>query len=471
MKCKMTDNTPRIMLTALRGGSGKTIITLGLASTLISKNNKIKTFKKGPDFIDAGWLSFASEAPCYNLDPFLMDSETILDSVKNNSKGMDISLIEGNRGLFDGMNVDGQYSTAELAKLTKSPVIIIADVTMTTRTMAALIMGCSRFDPDLEIAGVILNRVAGSRQKNLVKDSIEKYCGIPVIGAIPKLKDNPFPERHMGLVPHFETGYAAEAVSWARSVVEKYIDTDFIQSAAKNASPLPCSGAECKDIDRSTEPVCRIGIIRDKSFWFYYPENIEQLKNLGAEIIDINSLTDSTLPDIDALYIGGGFPEVCAEELADNVSFRNCIKEMIEKGFPVYAECGGLIYLGETLEMEGKSYSMVGALPIRFMMEKKPQGHGYTILKVSRDNPYYEKGRDIKGHEFHYSRPVIIGPEEINTVLDVERGYCLDGKNDGFSRKNLFATYTHVHAAGNKSWGQGLVKAAISYRNACEKKY
>ncbi len=459
------------MITALRGGSGKTIITLGLASTFINKNKKISAFKKGPDFIDAGWLAFASESACHNLDPFLMSEKAILDSVKQNSTGMDISLIEGNRGLFDGMNIDGQYSTAELAKLTGSPVIIIVDVTMCTRTVAALIMGCQHFDPGINIAGIILNRVAGSRQKNLITSSIEKYCNIPVIGAIPKLKDNPFPERHMGLVPHFESDYASDAVDWARSVVENHVDIGFIQEIAEKADPLPYSGSKETDITEDRSPLCRIGIIRDKAFWFYYPENIEHLKMLGAEIIEINSLTDNALPDIDALYIGGGFPEVCAEQLAGNSSFRNSVREMIENDLPVYAECGGLIYLGQGLELKGKSYPMVGALPIKFIMEKKPQGHGYTILKVSRQNPFYKTGETVKGHEFHYSRPVVTEGEEIIPVFDVERGFCLDGKKDGFCRKNLFATYTHIHAAGNRSWGEGLFNAAMCYKRACEKKY
>ena len=459
------------MISALRGGSGKTIITLGLASTFINKNKKVSTFKKGPDFIDAGWLSFASENPCHNLDPFLMSSDIILDSVVNNSKGRDISLIEGNRGLFDGMNVDGKYSSAELAKLTGSPVIIIVDVTMCTRTVAALIMGCQHFDPDLNVAGVILNRVAGPRQKNLITESIVKYCNINVIGSIPKLKDNPFPERHMGLVPHLESGYANDAVTWARKVVEDHVDIEAINKIADNAAPLTGPELSERDSPQDRQATCRIGIIRDRAFWFYYPENIELLKELGAELIEIDSLTDSSFPDIDALYIGGGFPEVCAEHLAQNSSFRNSLREMIENDFPVYAECGGLIYLGESLVLEGNSYPMVGALPIKFIMEKKPQGHGYTIIRVSRQNPFYEIGETVKGHEFHYSRPVISAAEEISTVFDVERGYCLDGEKDGFCRKNLFATYTHIHAAGNRSWGEGLIRAAIRYKRACEKKY
>ncbi len=467
----MLKNTPRILISALKGGSGKTIITLGLASTFIQKKKKISSYKKGPDFIDAGWLAFASGRPCHNLDNFLMNKKSILNSIKENSADTDLSLIEGNRGLFDGMNVDGKYSSAELGKLTKSPVIIIADVTMSTRTVAALIMGCQTFDPGLDIAGVILNRVAGKRQKNLVKNSIEKYCKIPVIGSIPKLKDNPFPERHMGLVPHFESSHAEEAVGWAQKVVEDHIDTDYILKIANGAPPIGGkeTGAVSSSSNRKKVNPCRIGIIHDQSFWFYYPENLDHLKELGAELVYINSILDRKLPDIDALYIGGGFPEVCAEQHANNSSFRNSIKDMIENNLPVYAECGGLIYLGKSIEIKGKSYPMAGALPIRFIMENKPQGHGYTILKVKEKNPYYSVGETVKGHEFHYSRPVISESGEIKTVFDVERGHCLDGARDGFLKKNLFATYTHIHSSGNRSWGQGFVRAAEDYRELVKK--
>ena len=196
---------------------------------------------------------------------------------------------------------------------------------------------------------------------------------------------------------------------------------------------------------------------------------IDHLKELGAEIVYIDSISDKKLPDIDGLYIGGGFPEVCAEELSNNRSFRESLKNMIENNLPVYAECGGLIYLGQSLEMNGNSYPMAGALPITFIMEEKPQGHGYTILKVKRENPYYSIGETIRGHEFHYSRPVISETGDIKTVFEVERGHCLDGTRDGFIKNNLFATYTHIHSAGNRSWGEGFIRAAREYRELVKK--
>jgi cobyrinic acid a,c-diamide synthase len=466
MNHRMMNNTPRIMIAALKGGAGKTVITTGLASALTEKGMRVRTYKKGPDFIDSGWLSFASQNRCHNLDQFLMNDETILDSIEYHSRGFDISIIEGNRGLFDGMNAEGQYSSAELAKLTNTPVIIVADVTMSTRTVAALIMGCQHFDPELDIRGVILNRVANPRQEELIKSSIENYCDIKVIGSMPRFKDSLFPERHMGLISPFEMSCADEAIRWAGSIVNDYIDIELIQKIARDSISLNGFFKERISLSTPKPSTCKIGIMKDNAFWFYYPENIDLLKELGAEIIEINALTDNHIPEIDALYIGGGFPEVYAEKLALNTLFRNSLKNKIENGLPVYAECGGLIYLGQGIEINGNSYPMAGALPIRFYMEQKPQGHGYTILKVRKENPFYKTGETIKGHEFHYSRPVIEKNAKIDTVFEVERGFCLDGKKDGLVKNNIFATYTHIHAAGNRGWGEAFIRAASNYQKS-----
>ena len=465
-------NVPRITIAALKGGSGKTIISLGLAALWRENGHKVAVFKKGPDFIDAGWLAFAAERPCHNLDSFLMSENQIIESFRSNSINADISLIEGNRGLFDGLDLDGAYSTAELGKLIHSPVVIIVDVSMSTRTVAALIMGCQRFDPDLDIAGVILNRVAGNRQEALVRESIERYCGIPVIGAIPKLKENQFPERHMGLVPYQEREQAIKAIEWAKAIVEKYIDLDLIWKFSHQTEALQNGGSHSEEISRQTvisDPI-RIGYIRDRAFWFYYPENLDQLKDLGATLVEINSITDKVLPDLDALYIGGGFPETQAEALANNKNFRASVKAMIEGGLPVYAECGGLIYLGEAIEIDNKRYPMVNALPLSFEMDKKPQGHGYTLLEVDLQNPYFPVGEILRGHEFHYSKPRLDKSVKIPYVFKVKRGRGLDGRHDGLYIKNLLATYTHLHAGGNRLWGKQLIQTASYFKDTRQKK-
>jgi cobyrinic acid a,c-diamide synthase len=215
-------------------------------------------------------------------------------------------------------------------------------------------------------------------------------------------------------------------------------------------------------LDRSADHP-RIGIVRDRSFWFYYPENLGQLKELGATLIELDSIRDRDIPDLDALYIGGGFPETQAEGLADNKMFKHALKRRIEDGLPVYAECGGLMYLGNHLLIDGKTYPMAGVLPVSFALEKKPQGHGYTVLRVLRRNPYYKVGETVRGHEFHYSKAVMEDSEKARAVFKVLRGWGLDGERDGLCRNNLLAMYTHVHAGGNQTWAKSLVSRASLY--------
>lgn len=461
---------PRIVISALKGGSGKTVVSLGLSVAWRMRGYRVAVFKKGPDFIDAGWLSFASGSACRNLDPFMMTTPQILRSFLLNSEGSDLSLIEGNRGLYDGLDLEGCCSTAELGRILHAPVVLIVDVTMSTRTVAALVMGCQGFDPQLKIAGVILNRVAGPRQDSLIRDALEHYCGLPVLGSIPKLKGNPFPERHMGLVPHLETTYGEKAVEWAGRVVEEYIDLEAIRSLAVGAGPLETGEPPQTEEQASETPETppRIGIIRDRAFWFYYPENLEHLKRLGAILVECDSLARRELPPLDALYIGGGFPETQAQALSENRSFREALKRMIETGLPVYAECGGLMYLGESLLVDDRTYPMVGAVPVKFLLEKKPQGHGYTVMEVVDENPYYPRGEVLKGHEFHYSRALLDHSPDVRAVFKVSRGRGIDGERDGLCKKNLLATYTHLHAGGTSSWGRGLFRVALEWHHRTE---
>jgi cobyrinic acid a,c-diamide synthase len=459
---------PRIAVAALKGGSGKTILSVGLIAAWREMGHGIAPFKKGPDFIDSGWLAFAADRLCYNLDPFLMNEVQILDSFLSHSSKADVALIEGNRGLYDGMDLVGCCSTAELAKLLKAPVLIAVDVTMASRTVAAVVKGCQVFDPELDIAGVILNRVAGSRQENLIRRAIETYCGTPVLGAVPKLKGNVFPERHMGLVPYQEREHAEKAVSWAKAAVKNHLQLDEIFETASKSRDIDYaaqdSGAAMERDPASPSP--RIGFIRDTSFWFYYPENLEQLERLGAELVEINAISDALLPSLDALYIGGGFPETQAQLLSDNRSFRTSLKEAIDTGLPVYAECGGFMYLGERLILDDKAYPMVGALPVDFVLQSRPQGHGYTILEVERPNPYYPVGQTLKGHEFHYSKAVLTDSQEARFAFSVSRGFGVDGTHDGMVNGNLLATYTHVHAAGTPLWSRSLYRAAVDQKKS-----
>ncbi|MBW2030688.1 MAG: hydrogenobyrinic acid a,c-diamide synthase (glutamine-hydrolyzing) [Deltaproteobacteria bacterium] len=465
----MIISQPRVIISALRGGSGKTILSLGIGANWSREGHRVAPFKKGPDFIDPGWLTLACGRTCHNLDPFMMSQEKVLNSFLEKSRGAEMSLIEGNRGLYDGMDLQGRYSTAEVAKLLNCPVVLIVDVTMATRTVAAMVMGCQKFDPGLDIAGVILNRVAGKRQGDLVRESIESYCQIPVLGEIPKLKGNFFPERHMGLVPPLERDRAGKAIEWAKRVVEDHLDLRRIREIANRAGPLKPQGTRplwetetAPEADARDVP--RIGYIRDKAFWFYYPENLAQLEGLGAELVEINSITSNDLPDIDALYIGGGFPEVQVDALASNSLFRHSLKGAVAKGLPLYAECGGMMYLGEGLILGDKHFPMVGALPLKFRLEKKPQGHGYTILRVQKRNLYFPEGDTLRGHEFHYSRPLMGDLEGVRLVFRVERGQGLGGSRDGLCTNNLLATYSHLHAIGYPAWARRFFEAALFFK-------
>jgi cobyrinic acid a,c-diamide synthase len=388
----------------------------------------------------------------------------------------DIAVIEGNRGLFDGIDLAGSTSTAELAKLLKAPVLLCVDCTKITRTMAAVISGLIQFDPDVMIKGVVLNRVAGSRHERILRDNIEHYCGIPVLGAIPKLKTQIFPERHMGLVPTPEHDWAAESIDVAAKVAVGHIDLEAVYDLMQDLPPLDAedrsqrieAGGQTTEVRSQVTPAeadkPRIGIIKDSAFQFYYPENIDALREAGAETVFISPLAGKPLPELDALYIGGGFPETHAQELADNVSFKEALKALAEDGLPIYAECGGLMYLGEELVFENKSYPMVGVLPLTFDFYPRPQGHGYTIVTVEKENPFYEIGTEVRGHEFHYSRVLRWSGDEKDLVFRMQRGVGITRDRDGLCYKNVLATYTHIHALGTPRWALSLVRNAIAYQ-------
>jgi len=463
-------NIPRITIAGLSGGSGKTILSVGIIAAWTNLGKKIAPFKKGPDYIDAGWLALAAGMPCYNLDAFMMEKEQVGLSFITHSMNKDIAVIEGNRGIYDGIDIKGSTSTAELAKLLNSPVILCIDCTKATRTMAAVVLGCLKFDPDVQIKGIVLNRIAGPRHEDVLRKSIEYHCGVPVLGAIPKLKKQNFPERHMGLLPTQEHAWAKDSISAISEKVSKYVDLAKIKKVAYNAlkTSFSRSGRQ-QSVISIQQPAPRIGIVRDSAFQFYYPENIEALISLGAETVFISPFSDSKIPALDAMYIGGGFPETHAKELVEKAAFRQQLKSLAEDGLPIYAECGGLMYLGKELILDGKSYPMADVLPIVFGFSKKPQGHGYTIIKVEKENPYFKTGTEIRGHEFHYSRVLKWTGHENNLVFCMKKGVGFINKKDGVCYKNVLATYTHIHALGTPFWAEALVKNAVAYQKTRRK--
>ena len=433
-----------------------------MITALKKMGREIVPFKKGPDFIDTGWLALAAGRPCYNLDPFLMGNEATLRSLLRHGSGC-LALIEGNRGLFDGMDEKGTFSTAELAKLTRTPVIITVDCTMATRTVAAMILGCMHFDPEVHIGGVILNRIRGARHGNLIRRTVEQYTGLPVFGIVERMAEDLVPERHMGLVPPQEHPAREKVLHNTRKMAETCIDLEQVLALADSAPTLASETEEQPNHTQERHGRPRIGVIVDSAFWFYYPENLEALESSGAELVKVSALEQGPLPEVDALYIGGGFPETHAEEIASNGEFRRSLREAVEAGLPVYAECGGLMVLGEELVTQDGRFPMMGILPLRFHMKTRPQGHGYSILTVDRETPFFPVGTKLHGHEFHYSKPEACRLP-LPTALRMERGVgCLEHR-DGLVYRNVLALYTHIHAAGVPEWAEALVLRAARYR-------
>ena len=458
----------RILIAGLRGSAGKTALSLGLIAAWKQRGFHVVPFKKGPDYIDAAWLSLAAGKACRSLDGWLMGTDAILQSFGGPAGEPGIAVIEGNRGLFDGMDDRGTYSTAALARLLDAPVVLVVDGAKTTRTAAALVQGCQHFEPGLKLAGVILNRVAGSRHERLLRTCIEQECGIPVWGAVPELQGIELPERHLGLLPTAEHPQGHQVLTTLRQAAEKYLNLIGLQALAESAGPWP-QPKLARELEPGLPPArVRIGFFRDAAFQFYYPENLEQLVRRGAELLELNALSDPALPELDALYLGGGFPETQAEALARNETLRNSVRAAAEAGLPIYAECGGALYLGESLTFQGRTYPMAGVLPIAYGFEKRPQGHGYTELVVEGENPFYPRGAVLRGHEFHYSRVRGWRPEALRFAFRIRRGQGFGEGREGITRQNVLATYSHVHALGCPEWAAGLVARAGLYRGERE---
>jgi cobyrinic acid a,c-diamide synthase len=394
----------------------------------------------------------------------MMPQDAIMRSFTAHAVGSDAALIEGNRGLFDGMDESGTYSTARLARVLSTPVVLIVDCSKSSATVAAVALGCRTYDPSLNLGGIVLNNVSSVRHESVIRKAIEQSSGLRVYGSIPRLRQGEFPERHMGLTPFHEHPDVAGAIEAAAGVVEKHLDLGALWDLAASAPALDVAGGAAPSgigDERTDRPV--IGVIRDTAFQFYYPDNIEALEREGAVIREINALRDAGLPEIDALYIGGGFPETQAAELAGNAGFSASVREAIENGLPVYAECGGLIYLGRSVTVGGRQYPMTGALPVDFILEKKPQAHGYVVAQAGDDSTFLDSGVIIKGHEFHYSRVAEPGAVSV-MAYRMTRGSGIDGARDGLVYKNVVAAYTHLHALATPEWAPAMLRKARDQR-------
>jgi cobyrinic acid a,c-diamide synthase len=456
----MKSKAPRIYISAAHKSSGKTTLSIGLCAALRKRGHIVQPFKKGPDYIDPLWLTTASGRSCHNLDFNTMTNDEILATVHRYSDAADISVIEGNKGLYDGLALDGSDSNAATAILTDSPVILVLDTRGVTRGVAPLLLGYQEFDPEINIAGVIFNLSAGGRHEKKLRTITEHYTDIPVLGVVKKNPALELTERHLGLMPSNENATARQQISEIGNIVDAQVDLELFINIANKAKPLPVPSdpVEISTQDYS-EGKIRLGICRDSSFGFYYPGDLQELEKAGATLVNIDTLNDKNLPPIDGLFIGGGFPETHMEKLSANHSLQADIKKAIDNGLPTYAECGGLMYLSRNIIWGENKAPMVGVIPGDVVMHDKPQGRGYVKLVETEDMPWPDRQQDkvISAHEFHYSQLENL-TETGCFAYRMTRGLGINGEYDGWLYKNLLASYTHMRDTSNNHWARRFIK-------------
>jgi cobyrinic acid a,c-diamide synthase len=459
----------RLLISAAHKSSGKTTLSIGLCAALAAQGLRVQPFKKGPDYIDPMWLGQAAGRPCFNLDPYLMTPEQIRALFAQHAADADISIVEGNKGLYDGLALDGSNSNAALAHMLDLPVVLVIDARGMTRGIAPLILGYQAFDRKIRIAGVILNQLGGSRHEAKLRAVIEHYTDVRVLGAVAHEPALAMTERHLGLMPNLERADSAEFIRTLAERVAAQVDLQRVLEVARSAAPLqaaPTTPVRPEPVEglRRAQPErkerVRIGIARDKAFGFYYPDDLAALEAAGAELVPFDTLQDKTLPEVDGLFIGGGFPEIFMNELQANASLRGQIASAIEAGMPVYAECGGLMYLAQSLSWRGQTCRMVGAIPGDVTMHDKPVGRGYVNLVTTSDAPWpaqqVQAPRELRGHEFHYSSLDNL-PPDTRFAWRVTRGHGVDGRHDGIVHRNVLASYAHLRNLGADGWAGQFV--------------
>ena len=462
----------RFLVSAAHKSSGKTTLSTGLCAAFRARGQSVQSFKKGPDYIDPLWLGEAAGRPCRNLDLYLMRADEVEDTFYHHAAGTDVALVEGNKGLYDGLALDGSNSNAALAKLLDLPVVLVIDARGMTRGIAPLILGYQAFDRDIRIAGVILNQLGGSRHEAKLRAVVEHYTDVPVLGAVHHDPDFFVQERYLGLVPGNEMAAAGTIVRALGTRVAQQVDLERLLALTEKPSGsdgLPAGGvSEIAREDMAPQPV-RIGIARDRAFGFYYADDLDALEAAGAVLVPINTLQDTRLPDLDGLYIGGGFPERFAARLADNTALRSALKTALEAGLPAYAECGGLMYLARTLTVEGQTYPMVGAIPGDVVMHGQPVGRGYVHLAEQESHPWprpRHPAAEIRAHEFHYSSLENL-PSTASFAYVVKRGHGIDGQHDGLLVHRLLASYTHLRTIGDCYWARRFVAFVRCHQQGC----
>ena len=458
----------QIYISAAHKSSGKTTVTIGLCAALREKGLTVQAFKKGPDYIDPLWLSQASGRNCYNLDFFTTPADEIRKSFIQQRQDAEIAIVEGNKGLFDGMDLHGADSNAAMAQLLETPVVLVINTLGITRGVAPLLLGYQAFAGAPEIAGVILNNIAGARHESKLIAVVEEYTDIPVVGAVRRNALMNIDERHLGLIPSNEQQESLSIINQISEQIKQQVDLELFQSLAVAGAQEPAVETVAVSENKTS---CKIGIFRDAAFGFYYPDDLEVLRQAGGELVDIDAIHDTSLPEVDGLFIGGGFPETHMQELSDNQALLQAVRRFIEQDGVVYAECGGLMYLSRSLTWGDKNCKMCGIIPGDVVMHEKPQGRGYIKLLETDKMPWPKvvaSEGELSAHEFHYSSLENM-PEDVDYVYEVTRGHGIDGKHDGFLYRNLLANYAHMRNVGNNHWAERFIAQVQAVkRNATE---
>lgn len=479
---------PRICLSSTSGSGGKTLLALGLGRGLSSRGFAVKPFKKGPDYIDAAWLGRACGIFATNLDPFFLNASqcrALFNSAMDQAASQHpdspvLGLVEGNRGLYDGLDSSGSVSTANLARELDCPILLCINCAKSARTVAAILLGLISFEPGLRFGGVILNQIGSPRHETALREAVERHTPLPVLGALPRLAKNPLPERHMGLASGGESlsEQADKILDNLAEFVASHVDVGKIVDIAANAPAMPKDGprkAEEIDISFNSSGVSRqkarpprIGYVLDETLWFYYQENLDALRKdailVKLSLTDTGAKNAEAWSDLDGLYLGGGFPEDKAREISESPWLRH-MTDMSEKGMPIYAECGGLMILCRTFERNGESWPMAGVFSALVKWSSQPAGLGYVEARVIAENPFFPLGMAFRGHEFHYST-CDAGASAF--ALEISRGSGIasgDGRNyDGMLKKNAWGAYTHIFAPAVPCWAPNFIAAARNFR-------
>jgi cobyrinic acid a,c-diamide synthase len=454
---------PHIYIAAAHKSSGKTSVAVGLTAALKNRGLSVQPFKKGPDYIDPLWLARAAGRACYNLDFFTQSNSEITATFAGKSIGADISVIEGNKGLFDGLDVEGADSNAALAVMLSAPVVLVIDTGGMTRGIAPLIRGYLGFDPNVDICGVILNKVGGARHEAKLRAALERYTDAEVLGAIERDAALEIPERHLGLIPANEADRADSMIAQLADAVAAGVDLDrMIDLVSAASSPAGKTGSVTEPQQQTAD--VRIAIARDAAFGFYYPDDLEAFADAGAELVTFDALNDTQLPEADGLVIGGGFPETHLAALSANQSLLADIRQALAAGMPAYAECGGLMYLSRSIRWRGEKCNMVGAVPADVVVGNRPQGRGYMVLEETSKSPWPPTSAaqgavtaSIPAHEFHYARLENM-PDDLSYAYRVVRGAGIDGRHDGLVIGNLMAGFAHHRNTASNPWVERFVE-------------